>query len=87
MEFLKDVNRSDSIYGYNSLKFDIPFLSFRSAIHGAISAHNYRNFYDRNWIDLISVSGRRIHFNGQMASIVQSKTPFSNPRNAHPKLV
>jgi uncharacterized protein YprB with RNaseH-like and TPR domain len=57
MKYLGSIDRSDSIYGYNSLKFDLPFLSFRAAIHGAIDACNYRNFYDRNWIDLYQYLG------------------------------
>jgi uncharacterized protein YprB with RNaseH-like and TPR domain len=57
MKYLRNIDRSDSIYGYNSLKFDLPFLSFRTAFHGALDACNYRNFYDRNWIDLYQYLG------------------------------
>jgi uncharacterized protein YprB with RNaseH-like and TPR domain len=56
-KYLRNIHKSDLIYGYNNLKFDLPFLSFRAAINGAIVACNYRNFCDRNWIDLYQYLG------------------------------
>lgn len=54
---LRNIDRFDSICGYNCLQFDIPFIASRLAIHGAMDNKNYQVLYNRNWIDLYQYLG------------------------------
>lgn len=57
LEYLRDTSKYDSIYGYNCLKFDVPFVASRAVFHGIMNSKNYQTFYDRNWTDLYQFLG------------------------------
>jgi len=54
---LENISKFDSIYGYNCLKFDLPFIISRLAIDGALDGRTYNALYNRNWVDLYQFLG------------------------------
>lgn len=57
LKYLKAVNSNDSIYGYNILKFDLPFISARLNIHGFMNGEKHMILHNKKWIDLYQCLG------------------------------
>ena len=57
LKYLRTVSSSDSIYGYNILKFDVPFISARLNIYGQMNSENYSLLHNKKWIDLYQYLG------------------------------
>jgi len=57
MKYLKEVSYNDTIYGYNCLKFDVPFIWARLNIHGIMDSEKYRILYEKKWKDLYQYLG------------------------------
>jgi len=48
----------ETIVGYNNLRFDVPFIVTRLAIHGKWSTDLWKSLYrDRKWLDLYQFLG------------------------------
>ncbi|MBI2937064.1 MAG: ribonuclease H-like domain-containing protein [Thaumarchaeota archaeon] len=52
ISFLKTIPPSETILGYNNLKFDIPFIVGRLYTLRGLDDCTWRLFYSKNWIDL-----------------------------------
>ena len=48
---------NDTVYGYNCLKFDIPFIVARINHHGIMDSETYRLIHDKKWFDLYQYQG------------------------------
>jgi uncharacterized protein YprB with RNaseH-like and TPR domain len=57
VEYLRSVSGNDTVYGYNCLKFDIPFIVARMNYHDIISSETYRIIHDKKWFDLYQYQG------------------------------
>ena len=57
LDRLGNISKSNSIYGYNCLKFDVPFVASRLTLNGALDGRSYTALYDRNWVDLYQFLG------------------------------
>jgi uncharacterized protein YprB with RNaseH-like and TPR domain len=57
IDYLRSISGDDTIYGYNCLKFDIPFIVARMNHHGLMNAGTYRLIYDKKWLDLYQFQG------------------------------
>lgn len=54
---IKHTPKSVTIYGYNCLKFDIPFLFVRLNHYGLLDEEVYKQIYDKKWLDLYQYMG------------------------------
>lgn len=57
LKYLRTVSTNNSIYGYNILKFDIPFIATKLNIHALMNEENYKLLYEKKWIDLYQYLG------------------------------
>ena len=57
LKYLKGVSSSYPIYGYNILKFDVPFISARLNIYGHMNSENHMLLHEKKWIDLYQYLG------------------------------
>jgi len=58
LEFLEEVPFSETIVGYNNLKFDVPFIATRLSVHKKWSSDLWGLLYrDRKWFDLYQFLG------------------------------
>jgi uncharacterized protein YprB with RNaseH-like and TPR domain len=57
LHHLRFIGKFDPIYGYNCLKFDIPFIMSRLACMGSMNSEIYQVLYDKNWKDLYQYLG------------------------------
>jgi DNA polymerase elongation subunit (family B) len=60
LDFLKSVDNDEPIYGYNILKFDLPFLLSRIASYrtrSGISRSLWRLIFNKRWLDLYQILG------------------------------
>jgi uncharacterized protein YprB with RNaseH-like and TPR domain len=57
IDYLRSISGDDTIYGYNCLKFDIPFIVARMNHHGLMNAETYRLIHDKKWFDLYQFQG------------------------------
>jgi uncharacterized protein YprB with RNaseH-like and TPR domain len=57
IDYLRSISGDDTIYGYNCLKFDIPFIVARMNHHSLMNAGTYRFIYDKKWLDLYQFQG------------------------------
>ena len=57
LKCLKTVSHSHSIYGYNILKFDVPFIAARLNIHSHMNSENHSLLHEKKWIDLYQYLG------------------------------
>jgi uncharacterized protein YprB with RNaseH-like and TPR domain len=60
LDFLKNVDNDEPIFGYNILKFDVPFLLSRIANYRTrvgISRSLWRLIYNKRWMDLYQILG------------------------------
>ena len=54
---LTQTDKSEAIYGYNCLKFDVPFIISRLTCNGSMNSEPYNILYNRNWKDLYQYLG------------------------------
>ena len=57
LDYLKPISFDVTIYGYNCLKFDIPFLVARLNHYNLLNADVYKLIYDKKWLDLYQYKG------------------------------
>jgi uncharacterized protein YprB with RNaseH-like and TPR domain len=57
VDYLRSVSGNDTVYGYNCLKFDIPFIVARMSYHDLINGEVYRLIHDKKWLDLYQYQG------------------------------
>lgn len=60
LDFLKGVDSNEPIYGFNVLKFDLPFLLVRLANYRTregISRSLWKLLFDKRWLDLYQILG------------------------------
>lgn len=57
LDFLDTVSGNHSIFGYNCLKFDVPFIVERLRHHGLFTPEIYRLIHDKKWFDLYQFQG------------------------------
>jgi uncharacterized protein YprB with RNaseH-like and TPR domain len=57
VKFLESVSKNETIFGYNVLKFDVPFIVERLRQHGLMTAEMHRMIHDRKWFDLYQFQG------------------------------
>jgi len=54
---LKQISKFDTIYGYNCLKFDVPFIMSRLACKQSMNCEKFQVLYNRDWKDLYQYLG------------------------------
>lgn len=52
LDYLKPISGNETIYGYNCLKFDVPFIVARMNHYNILNAEKYRLIFDKKWFDL-----------------------------------
>ncbi len=57
IDHLRTVSGDDTIYGYNCLKFDVPFIVTRMNHHSLMNAEVYKLVHDKKWLDLYQFQG------------------------------
>jgi len=58
LETIERIPLSETIIGYNNLKFDVPFITTRLSVHGKWSSNLWQLLYrDRKWFDLYQFLG------------------------------
>lgn len=57
LEYLRHVSSGETIYGYNCLKFDVPFLVARLTVNNAMNGNIYVLLHDKKWFDLYQYQG------------------------------
>lgn len=57
LKYLQRVPKYENIYGFNCLKFDVPFISAKLSIYDMMDRGNYHTLYDKKWIDLLQCLG------------------------------
>jgi RNase_H superfamily len=54
---LDSLPKNEVVAGFNILKFDLPFIAGRLAIHHRMDCPTHRRLYDRHWFDLFQFLG------------------------------
>lgn len=57
VEYLSRISNNETIFGYNCLKFDVPFLATRLTQHGVMKENIYRSLFYKKWFDLYQFQG------------------------------
>ena len=57
LNILQNIRSNIPVYGYNCLKFDVPFIWTRLNINGFPSKEGYDILYNRKWVDLFQCLG------------------------------
>ena len=57
VEYLSKIPWNSSIYGYNCLKFDIPFITARLSLSGLMDGRIHDVIHNKKWFDLYQFQG------------------------------
>jgi uncharacterized protein YprB with RNaseH-like and TPR domain len=57
LAYIEPIFGSESIIGYNCLKFDVPFIHARLNKYDAMDANAYELLHNKKWIDLYQFQG------------------------------
>jgi uncharacterized protein YprB with RNaseH-like and TPR domain len=57
LALLREVPSSEAIFGYNNLKFDVPFVASRCAELRGLDAATWQLLYGKKWVDLYQFLG------------------------------
>ena len=57
VNYLRTVSGDETIYGYNCLKFDVPFIVARMNHYGLMNAEIFNLIHDKKWFDIYQFQG------------------------------